>query len=71
MDSIKSIIENNKIRGRSNEYENKYQGFKFMPDSDGKTRFMSSDGSIKIRVCLIININGKFKLFKIISITEE
>nr|CAD2181694.1 unnamed protein product [Meloidogyne enterolobii] len=49
MDSIKSIIENNKIRGRSNEYENKYQGFKFMPDSDGKTRFMSSDGSIKIR----------------------
>ncbi|CAK5089691.1 unnamed protein product [Meloidogyne enterolobii] len=49
MDSIKSIIENNKIRGRSNEYENNYQGFKFMPDSDGKTRFMSSDGSIKIR----------------------
>ncbi|CAK5006513.1 unnamed protein product [Meloidogyne enterolobii] len=49
MEAIKSIIENNKIRGRSNEYENNYQGFKFMPDSDGKTRFMSSDGSIKIR----------------------
>ncbi|KAL7077454.1 hypothetical protein ACQ4LE_003157 [Meloidogyne hapla] len=49
MGSLQFIKENNKIRGRSNEYENNYQGLKFMPDSDGNTRFMSSDGSIKIR----------------------